>query len=327
MKRLGQVGKWVKSRRAWCRDSEMVPQVAVLHSEHHFRSQPVKSIYYEPEIAGVEGAVFALLENQLSVDLLDEWALLPRLAEFPLVVAPEQDLMSEQMEQALAAYVRNGGRLLVTGAASYERQSPDFWGARTAELTEEKRYFVPVAGVTVPASSPHWRLLEPGPARVLGRLGTTPLPAAELTPYPAAILHRVGRGRVAYVPWDACRYFRETRYPAVRAWLGSLVAALQPDLGLRVSASPAVDVLLRRRGKTRLVHLINRSTGLSLEPPAKAVAAIPPVGPVEIELRVEIPPQKVWLAGDKSALEWGWADGNLWARVEQVPIHTALVVE
>jgi hypothetical protein len=333
MKRLGQVGKWVKARRSWCRDTEMVPQVAVLHSEHHFRSQAANDLYWSYDVAAVEGAVFSLLENQLSVDLLDEWALLPRLGEFPLVVAPEQDRMSEQMAQALAAYARGGGRLLVTGAASYERQAPDFWGARGAKTEEDKTYFLPVGGraqtraATFPAWSKQWRLLKAKSAQPLGNLGTTPLPDAELTRYPGAVLHQVGAGRVVYVPWDACRYFRETRYPAVREWIGELVAALQPDFELRVQAPPMVDVILRRRGRRRLVHLVNRATGLSLEPPAKAVAAIPPVGPVAIELRVDAPPRKVWLAGDKSALVWGWAEGKLWARVAEVAIHTALVVE
>jgi hypothetical protein len=283
--------------------------------------------------------VFSLLENQLSVDILDEWALLPRLSEFPLVVAPEQERMSEQMAQALAEYARGGGRLLVTGAASYARQAPDFWGARGAKTEEDKTYFLPVGGraqthahaqtraATFPAWSKQWRLLKAQSAQALGKLGTTPLPEAELTPYPGAVLNRVGEGRVAYVPWDACRYFRETRYPAVREWIGELVAALQPDFDLRVQAPPMVDVILRRRGRRRLVHLVNRSTGLSLEPPAKAVTAIAPVGPVAIELRVDAPPRKVWLAGDKSALEWGWAEGKLWARVAEVAMHTALVVE
>jgi hypothetical protein len=322
MKRLGEVGKWIKARRSWCRDTEMLPQVAVLHSEHHFRSQPTPGLC--SEAAAVEGAVFSLLENQLSVDILDEWALLPRLAEFLLVVAPEQDRMSKEMATALAGYARGGGCLLVTGAASYERQAPDFWGARAVKTAEDKPYFVPVSGATFSALSKQWRLLKPQSAQPLGWLGTTPL---DLAPYPCAVLNHLEKGRVVYVPWDAFLYFRETRYPAVREWIGELVTALSPDFEIRVQASPLVDVILRRKGKRRLVHLVNRSTGLTLEGPAKAVAAIPPVGPVEIQMRVALPPQKVSLAGDKSSLEWGWTDGKLWARVEEVAIHAAVVVE
>ena len=213
MKRLGQVGKWVKSRKSWCRDTETVPQVAVLHSEHHFRSQPAPDLYFSTEAAAVEGAVFALLENQLSVDILDEWALLPRLAEFPLVVVPEQDRMSAEMAAALEGYVRQGGRLLVTGAAMYDRRPAAFWGAEAAATEADKLYYVPLGDGSFSAWSAQWRGLQPARAKALGFLGTTPLPDAELTPYPAAVLNRLGQGRVAYVPWNAFRSYRDTRYP------------------------------------------------------------------------------------------------------------------
>ncbi|HEY3397946.1 MAG TPA: alpha-amylase family protein [Armatimonadota bacterium] len=327
MKRLGAVGKWVKERRSWCRDTEAAPQVAVLHSEHHFHAQPAPDLYFHVDTAAVEGAAFALLENQLSVEILDEWALLPRLTEFPLVVVPEQDKMSAEMLAALVGYVEQGGKLLVTGAAMYDRAKPAFWGATAPKMEEDRNYYVPSGEATFAAWSKQWRLLKPKSARILGWLGKTPLLDAELTPYPGAVLNQVGQGQVAYVPWDACRFYRETRYPAVREWFGELVAALQPDLGLSVTAPPAVDVILRRKGRRRLVHLINRASGLPLEPPAKGVAAIPPVGPVEIEMRLAEPPLKVRLAGDKSALDWGWAEGRLWARVAEVGVHCAVVVE
>ncbi len=327
MKRLGEVGRWVKTRRSWCRDTEAVPQVAVLHSERHFRSQPAKDLYFSCEAAAVEGAVFALLENQLSVDILDEWALLPRLAEFPLVVAPEQERMSAEMAAALGQYARQGGRLLVSGAESHGLQEPGFWGAEQTTVEEEKTYFVASREGSFAAWSKRWGGLCPRRAKALGRLGTTGLTDAELTEYPGAVINRVGKGQVVYVPWDLFRFYRETRYPAARGWVGELVQALQPDLGLWVQAPAVVDVILRRKGRRRLVHLINRSTGLSLEPPARAVEEIPPVGPVEIEMRVESPPRKVWLAGDQAEFKWGWAKGRLWARVEEVEIHCAVITE
>ena len=60
---------------------------------------------------GVQGAVFSLLESSYGVDILDEWGLRPRLAEFPVVVAPEQDRMSGDMVADLKRYVTAGGRL------------------------------------------------------------------------------------------------------------------------------------------------------------------------------------------------------------------------
>jgi hypothetical protein len=41
------------------------------------------------------------------------------LAEFPVVVVPEQDKMSDAMVLALQDYVRGGGGLLISGPAAF----------------------------------------------------------------------------------------------------------------------------------------------------------------------------------------------------------------
>jgi hypothetical protein len=94
IERLREVGRFVKARRSLCQDSAAIPQVAVLHSEAHAHSQPVRNLHWEIDARPVQGATWALLENHYGVDIMDEWALAPRIAEFPLVVAPEQDRMS-----------------------------------------------------------------------------------------------------------------------------------------------------------------------------------------------------------------------------------------
>ena len=44
-----------------------------------------------------------LLSNLYGVDIMDEWALGQCLADFPVVVAPEQDCMSDDMVGRLLA--------------------------------------------------------------------------------------------------------------------------------------------------------------------------------------------------------------------------------
>ncbi len=325
MKRMGEVGRWVKARRSFCQGSQMYPQAAVLHSEHHFRSQPCRDLYFSTDVAPVEGAVFALLENHLSVDILDEWALLPRLSDFPLVVVPEQDGMSEEAVQAMATYVRSGGRLLVTGAEMYDRLGKDLLGARSVKQ-EEATHFVPAEEGRVALYSRSWRLLKPTTGRALGQLSRTPLLDQELLPYPAAVLNRVGSGAVVYVPCDLFRFFRENRHVGIRSLVGALVKALKPALDLEVQGPSAVDVVLRRQGGRVLVHLINRTSGLPTEPPARAVDEIPEVGPISLRLRLPAPPSKVRLLGEKGDLDWGWSEGALWAQVPRLHIHAAVAV-
>jgi len=171
-RRLGEVGKFVKARRAICQGTESLPQAAVLHSEHHaFADVRGKNLLWSVDVAPVQGAVFALLENSYGVDILDEWALTPRLASFPLVVVPEQTHLSEAMVAALKAYVAQGGQLFVSGSELFDRFGETFLGFRSLRVETDTAYVVPAGDGEVPLFSKHWRLGEPTTAATVAPLG------------------------------------------------------------------------------------------------------------------------------------------------------------
>lgn len=330
MKRLREVGRFVKARKSLCQGSETIPQAVVLHSEHHVHSQPAKDLW-EVDIGPVGGAVYSLLENHYGVDIMDEWALEPRLGESPLVVAPEQDNMSDEMVDALKRYVKDGGRLLVSGAAAFERFGGRFLGVNGGKVENEASYHVSAGDGSVRAFSATWRLVKPGEAKAFGRLGKTPLLEERLLSSPAATLNKVGKGVVAYVPFDVFRFFGGCRYPMVRQFVGELTQALAGEMAIRVEAPTCVDVVLRKKGGKSIIHLINRASGIPNRPNDGTVDEVPPVGPVRIEMRVAQKPQKVSLAFENGAFEWKYVarrrGGTIIATVAQVHIHCAVVIE
>ncbi|MHB9034860.1 MAG: hypothetical protein ACYC6L_17655, partial [Anaerolineae bacterium] len=150
MERLGKVGDFFKERQDLCVDSAPFPQTAVLHSEVHQRAQPVTNLFWDYDLDGIRGAVFSLCEDSLSVELMDEWALKPVLGRYPLVVAPEQDKMSTNMVRSLQEYVANGGCLLVTGAAAYDRFGGEFLGVTSTGVDEDKTYYITAGDGSTP---------------------------------------------------------------------------------------------------------------------------------------------------------------------------------
>jgi hypothetical protein len=331
MKRIGQLARFVKKRRALCQGTETLPQIAVLHSEHHLRATPVGGGPWAVDPAPVQGAVFSLLECHYGVDILDEWALRPRLGDFPVIVAPEQDRMSDAMAAELKGFVAAGGRLLVTGAGARERFGEAFLGAREAGVAEKAALHVPAADGTVPVWSERWLLAETTTAKSLAPLGLTPLSGEQLLPHPAATLNRVGKGRVAWIPGSIFRDFARSRYPLVRAFIGSVVRALAGRLDIEVRAPACIDVILRRKGERRIVHLVNRSSGLPNLPNSGVIDEIPPVGPVLILMGCARKPRKVRMAFEegrlKSAYTPGANGGRLRLVIPSVRIHAAVVVE
>lgn len=327
MKRMGEVGEFVKARQSICQDSEMLPQVAVLHSENHFYTnddQPFPNV--QEKTKPVAGGTFTMLENHYGVDILDEWALLPRLSEFAIVVAPEQDRMSDAMVAALKTYVENGGRLIVSGAAAYDRFGGEFLGVRSVGIEAEKNYFVAVTESAFPAYSAAWRFVEPTTAQPHSTLGTSPLLDERLLPYPAATINAVGSGRVAYIPFNIFEFFAHAHYPMAREFIGEIAQKLAGRLPIRVNAPRAVDVVLRKKDGKTIVHFINRTSGVSNQPRDGAIDEIPFVGPITLQMDLESAPESVQLAFENGAFISSYDGYTLTATLDRLHIHAAVVV-
>jgi hypothetical protein len=239
--------------------------------------------------------------------------------------------MSDAMVNALRHYVQDGGRLLVSGAAALERFGGRFLGVSRGTVEQNATYHVPAADGSVPIFSEHWRLVRPTSARAVGCLGTTPLLDERLLTCPAATLKRVGKGAVAYIPFNVFRFFDRRRYPLVRAFVGELTRALAGRQAIHVEGPTCVDVVLRKKGGKSIIHLINRASGIPNRPDDGTVDEIPAVGPVTVEMRVAQKPRKASLAFENGAFEWKYvADtrgGRVIATVTQVHIHCAVVIE
>jgi hypothetical protein len=330
VRRIGEMARFVKSRRELCQGTETIPQIAVLHSEHHVYSAPGGGDLLSCiDTAPVEGAVYSLLECHRGVDVLDEWALLPRLSQFPVVVVSEQERMSRKMVDALKQYVLAGGKLLVAGTAVFDRFGDDFLGVKGSRVASGN-YFLPSGDCVVPLSTA-WRLVEPADATSLGKLGTSLLPDRQTSAFPAATLHRTGRGAVAYIPCNIFREFAANRYPPLRIFIREVLGALTGKMEIEVVAPTCVDVILRRKDVRRIVHLINRASGLPNLPNSGVIDEIPPVGPITITMDLRHKPKNVTLAFEKAALRWDYAGGSdarrLAIDVAAVHIHAAVVVE
>ena len=327
MKLLGGLGEFAHARRELCQDSETIPQIAVLHSETHAHAHSGRNLMWGVDTAAVQGAVYSLLEAHYNVDILDEWALLPRAQEFPLIVAGEQTEMAAEMVEALKRYVEQGGKLLLSGAGMFERFGGEFLGVEAGELLGKGSYHIPGGEGAAPVYSETWRLVQPAAAEGVGRLGTTSLLDERLLNGPAWTYRQVGQGAVAYIPYDVFRSFEHNRYPRVRQFIGEVASKLLGALPVRVCAPTCVDVVLRKKDDLTLAHLINRASGLPNVPNSGAIDEIPLVGPITIEMELPQAPAQVWLAFEDSPLQWDYADGCLKARVERVHIHAAVVVK
>ncbi len=325
---LGRVVEFIKRRQEYSQGTESHPQVAVLHSEQHlYGTMNGPNLLWDVDTSPVEGAVFALLENHFGVDILDEWALRPRIGEYPLVVVPEQAGMSGDMVQDLLAYVQAGGRLLVTGSACFDRFGSQVLGATTERVEAEATYTARYAEADCPIYSREWRLLVPTTAEVVDVVAKGCFLEDTTTSYPVAITQAYGDGTILYIPADIFQDFRRNRYPQSRELVGCFVNRLAGRMDIRVTAPPSIDVAFRKRGNETIIHLLNRGSGIPQQPNNGAVDNIPTVGPISVTLRRDSWPTDVSAVFEGATLTWDFVGGELTINVSQVHIHEAVVIE
>ena len=321
---FAEVARFCRARQPYCQYTKSVPQVALLHSQSHYYSHN-RSLY---DMAGandpMEGALHALLECGYHVDILNDDALRERMNEYPLVVIPEQTGLPAELVKALESYVREGGRLLSTGAhiaADYG----DFLGVEALE-GERGLSYLPANGGVVTINGP-WKNVKTTSAESIAPLYSQQELHADAADIPAATVRQFGKGRVAGIYGPVFHSFYKAHYPRLRAFIADVMQTLdRPEL-IRLEGPACVAMSVRERDDRLLVQLVNRSASPSLDPKRHGVEHVPPVGPLSIRIPCKAKPERVYLAPDVSGLTWSWRDGAVHARVDSLHIHNVLVLE
>lgn len=315
---MGEVARFCRERQALCHRSEPIPQVALLLSTAgHYRK--IQGLFNR-DLGHVQGVLHALLENQFSVEVVGEHQLAGRLAEYPILVVPEWDYLEPAFRSDLVAYVRAGGNLLLVGPQTAALFAEELDARPTGAPRTGIEFDVDLAGRRAASRGVIQEFVLGPKASALGRIeprGATPAPV------PAASVASVGRGKIAATFFTLGHAYRGNPTEAVRDLVNSLVRRLVPNLGVEVTGSHDVDVVLARQGDRRLVNLVNTSGPHRTEP---ILDAIPPVGPLKVSLPIAKAPAHVTLQPSGRSLPFEYRDGRLDTVVPAIAIHEIVVV-
>jgi len=296
----------------------------------------------------VIGAAKALIALHRSPDLLDE-SLLASDMPYDLIVAPEQNALDAKTVATLEEFVKRGGKLLSTGESIACPEFQRLLGVRLARQNELDDGHVLLkngdpAGVFAP-----WDRLELSEAEELYPLylswdqfnpevrhllpnypihGMVDEEKPEPAGMPAATVRRLGTGLVVHVPTVFFSTYWQYGNPDMLAWLHELLDVLQPDPLFRTDAPQCVEVALRRKGESLLIHFVNGNPGRDISQVGTEdlwVSDIPPIGPITGSVKCEKPKQATWEPGGKPA-QAEWKDGVLTFILPKLEIHTCLVI-
>jgi len=318
---MAEVARFCRARKRVSFKTQTVPQVAVLLSITTFHARSDSPFGSAELLRPAAGALQGLLELGYSVDVLGEHTLRERLWEYPLVVLPECDELPADLVAALRERVKAGGALLIIGAGAARLFRREL-GVRLRGEPVQTGSYLDTDGVPVHIPGP-WQRFVPTSARVVGRC----LPGVDRRRKgePAASLAACGKGRIGAVYGPLASALRACGHPLLRGFLGRLARWLFPAPLVRLSGLPAVDLSLRRRGDMLLVHLLNTSV-VQTAPRLAALDFIPPVGPVELSVRLAKPPREVRLVGERGELTSRWERGTLRLRLDSLRLHAVVAI-
>lgn len=281
----------VLKNHAWVyEDVEPVAPVALVWShrtlEAYGKDDPGTSY-----VQGVHGMYSALVESHIPCVVLGDHHLTEKgLTGFRALALPNCACLSDEQCRAVASFVRNGGGLLAT----FETSLYDERGMRRPRLGLEE---ILRAGLDLsaklPAEAPRgayfcrkqahesirWMTgteIVPFGGRiravsaaagaatplVYGYHGNAGIPEEVDNPirteWPLLVTSAAGRGRVAYLPGDADRFYHRNHFPDTRQLLaGAALWVLADRPMLRTGAPAGVGIAISEKPGHRFIHFVN----------------------------------------------------------------------
>lgn len=343
---VGEVSKFCNARKQMCFRGENVPQVAVLLSTYNYYKTARRPLHPDKEYLALRGITQALLDSQLSVQLISEHHLQADLMRYPVLVLPETGYLTQETVDMLRRYMAAGGHLIAVGPLAAQYFAEDAGVSLCRPFSEEeykrlancltvdelheaektmsidtKRYLY-TNGWLTGLESLSCAVTANADTQVVGLLyggNGTDGPST-----PAATSRKVGKGTCTCV-WVNLgeKYLMAQRF-MVRDFLGDLVNRVFTPM-VRVTGSHLLDVNISRKDGQLLVHMINTSGSHGSEH-TYIYDEITPLRNVGITIDCPVCPAKVETV-PAAPITWHWQDGTVYLQLEELDIYTIIALQ
>ncbi len=316
--RAAEVGDFVRARRRACEGSRPFPQTALLFAtDAYYAKLPKPFECWSGEQTFVKGIMNALLHGGRSVDILYQYQLESEADRYPLMIVPEWSGMSDVLRDQLLRYVERGGKLLLVGVGPLQTF------ADPLALTHLRVHTDGVADVLYGED----RFTNQGDFATFD-MGTGTETIHWLSPRdnvtsPSALLRLHGVGAIAAVCFNFGYAYAHGRTCTARDFLRDIADRLHRP-AVRVTGSHQVDVVLREKAGTPILHLINTS-GPHDHAEHYVFDEITALGPLQIEWDLPQCPQRLIAEPGAAEVDFTYNEGVLRFNLSRLDIHQAFL--
>ncbi len=354
MAEMGKTMKFLKEREGFCRNSEPVPYIAVMHSTHsYYTREPAQHVDEKP----LYSLHKMLLEGGFHYNILNEKDLLENLHDYRVVILPDQRYIGVELAAALDKFVQNGGGLIATVLTGTQDEAYKQTGKFSLETVLGVRLegkFPRTNGYLVLNDNqlkdnvldmPHqvwgeFTYVKPTTAGKLADLWDVYLrrdgeyyqggssPIGKNTGYPAITVNSHGMGKAAYISGDIIGSYTVRNNWNLKNLFGNLVELVLPEMLISIESPGLVEVVLKKQDNRTLVHLINHNGERSFNNTIAYSEKIVPVSGINVKVKMDTLPSSVKLMPENQTLIWKKLDdGVISVTVPKLDIYSIIVIE
>lgn len=337
-------------------------RVGMVYSEQTERYYGGKS-WQQNSIDHKRGMYHALVEHRIPFEMVNDRLMdEERLKPFKLLILPNIAALSAEQCQQIKNFVRNGGSVVAT----YETSLYDEEGKQKKDFGLFDLFGVSYDGsVEGPMQNSYLRIKKDpatnqfhpilngledayriinGTHRVqVNPIMSFPAPVTLIRSYPdlpmedvyprkgdtdvcEVYLREMGKGRVAYIPWDIDRSFWQLLNNDHGKLLSNIIKwALNEELVAEVKAPGVIDVTVWKQGSSMTVHLVNLTNPMMLKGPIREL--IPVDAEVSIKLPANTKANKVHLLMSNKKPVYEIKNGKINLKVPQIMDHEIIAVD
>jgi len=348
---ISEVFRFIKIREEYL-GGRSIPYVALVLST--LNSQLQRSVLADD--IPLRGAHKLLVESGIHHDIVPDFTLIEKLHEYQLIIIPSQRYISQELLDNLKDFVNRGGSLLVTFDTS-RGDSNDFMlgdllGVKLISPTPtELGYILPLdkmlkvgipeipifikgkfLDIEVKDSKVLANWLRPyipprvGLPRYEDWLGAGYGSPIREKVSPSITVKKYGKGLAAYISTDVFRSYYSYSNWMARLLVTNLLKVLVPKRLLEVEAPPYVEVSLRKKNSSIILHLVNWQSGRNPTLPLIAEDIVPVKG-LCIRLKIAKRPKSVELfPKEEGELEWSYEEKYMKLIVQKLKVHSMIII-
>lgn len=307
-------------------ESEPFHEVALLHSALNFYGMGNGLYDYGRVLDPLRGVHKALQELHYLFDIVNEETLINRLDMYKAVILAEQSLIPKTILEALMEFAWRGGVLMATGKTliNHPDEFMEAFGFKRLEFNAMPRGWIPFRGEKILVNRP-WHRVSLNEATQLLPLSASEKESSVEELGVAVSMSKYGTGRTVYVASDIFGAYWFEQYPKLREIIGFILDGVIAK-SLELEAPPTVEVVLRKRADSMLLHFCNLSVYKDLSGNSFYVENIPPIRNLKFKLKLERKPIDLKPIPPESSIVWAYVDGILKAELEEVKIHSAVKI-